>query len=169
LHWSIYVPVSNLALIPPRRTSFMLFWTAVQILWMFPMDKIAVSQKAKDDFWEQSEISFWFQSLSTASLTSLFHVILHGTILHGTNGLPPTTCIKLFNTYVLPRLLYGLETFILKPTHFNLLERFHLSFLRKIQCLPSRSVRGITYLLLGVRNVVGGNPLVPCNPVPVKL
>ena len=71
MHWSIYVPVSNLALIPPRRTSFMLFWTAVQILWMFPMDKIAVSQ---------SEISFWFQSLSTASLTSLFHVILHGTI-----------------------------------------------------------------------------------------
>ena len=58
-----------------------------------------------------------------------------GTGLHGTNGLPPTTCIKLFNTYVLPRLLYGLETFILKPTHFNLLERFHLSFLRKIQCL----------------------------------
>jgi hypothetical protein len=78
---------------------------------------------------------------------------LTGTGLHGTNGLPPTTCIKLFNTYVLPRLLYGLETFILKPTHFNLLERFHLSFLRKIQCLPSRSVRGITYLLLGVRPI----------------
>jgi hypothetical protein len=32
-----------------------------------------------------------------------------GTGLHGTNGLPRTTCIKLFNTYVLPRLLYGLE------------------------------------------------------------
>ena len=78
---------------------------------------------------------------------------LTGTGLHGTNGLPPTTCIKLFNTYVLPRLLYGLETFILKPTHFNLLERFHLSFLRKIQCLPSRSIRGITYLLLGVRPI----------------
>jgi hypothetical protein len=45
---SIYVPVSNLALIPPRRTSFMLFWTAAQILWMVPMDKIAVSQKAND-------------------------------------------------------------------------------------------------------------------------
>jgi hypothetical protein len=27
-----------------------------------------------------------------------------GTGLHGTNGLPPTTCIKLFNTYVFPRL-----------------------------------------------------------------
>ena len=77
---------------------------------------------------------------------------LTGTGLHGTNGLSPTACIKLFNTYVLPRLLYGLETFILKPTHFNLLEIFHLSFLRKIQCLPSRSIRGITYLLLGVRN-----------------
>jgi hypothetical protein len=25
---------------------------------------------------------------------------LTGTGLHGTNGLPPTTCIKLFNTYV---------------------------------------------------------------------
>jgi hypothetical protein len=43
--------------------------------------------------------------------------------LHGTNGLPPTTCIKLFNTYVLPRLLYGLETFILKTHTFQLIRK----------------------------------------------
>ena len=46
-----------------------------------------------------------------------------GTGLHGTNGLPRTTCIKLFNTYVLPRLLYGLETFILKTHTFQLIRK----------------------------------------------
>lgn len=78
---------------------------------------------------------------------------LTGTGLHGTNGLPPTTCVKLFNTYVLPRLLYGLETFVLKQIHFDLLEKFHINFLRKIQCLSDKSVKGITYLLLGVRPI----------------
>jgi hypothetical protein len=98
-------------------------------------------------------LSHVIYAIYLVKVMSVLLLAQNGTGLHGTNGLPPTTCIKLFNTYVLPRLLYGLETFILKPTHFNLLERFHLSFLRKIQCLPSRSVRGITYLLLGVRPI----------------
>ncbi|CAC5378829.1 unnamed protein product [Mytilus coruscus] len=76
---------------------------------------------------------------------------LTGTGFHGTNGLPPTTCMKLFMTYVLPRLLYGLETFVLKQYHLDALEKFYINFLRKIQCLPNKSVKGITYLLLGVR------------------
>ena len=32
---------------------------------------------------------------------------LTGTGVHGTNGLPPTTCLNIFKIYVLPRLLYG--------------------------------------------------------------
>ncbi|CAG2193629.1 unnamed protein product [Mytilus edulis] len=38
-------------------------------------------------------------------------------------------------------------------TQFNLelIQKFYINFLRKIQCLPNRSVKGITYLLLGVR------------------
>ena len=69
---------------------------------------------------------------------------LTGTGFHGTNWLPPTTCMKLFITYVLPRLLYGLETFVLKQYHLDALEKFYVDFLRKIQCLPNRSVKGIT-------------------------
>lgn len=78
---------------------------------------------------------------------------LTGTGLHGINGLPPTTCIQLFTLYVLPRLLYGLEIFVLNQCQIDKLEKFHLKFLRHIQCLPTRSVIGATYLLLGVRPI----------------
>ena len=34
---------------------------------------------------------------------------LMGAGLHGTNGLPPALCLRVYHTYVLPRMLYGLE------------------------------------------------------------
>ncbi|CAC5387499.1 unnamed protein product [Mytilus coruscus] len=58
---------------------------------------------------------------------------LTGTGFHGTNGLPPTTCMKLFITYVLPRILYSLETFVLKQYHFDALENITLNQILKRQ------------------------------------
>ncbi|VDH94176.1 Hypothetical predicted protein [Mytilus galloprovincialis] len=98
---------------------------------------------------EKNEVSINIDDRISCATKTLYS--LTGTGFHGTNGLPPTTCMKLFITYVLPRLLYGLETFVLKQYHLNALEKFYINFLRKIQCLPNRSVKGITYLLLGVR------------------
>ncbi|KAK3105993.1 hypothetical protein FSP39_010445 [Pinctada imbricata] len=76
---------------------------------------------------------------------------LTSTGLHGSNGLQPTTCYKIYSTYVLPRLLYGLETFALLQKHIDRLETYHISVLRLIQSLPPRAARSITYLLLGAR------------------
>jgi hypothetical protein len=42
---------------------------------------------------------------------------LMGSGVHGTNGLDPKTSYQIYNTYVLPRLLYGLEVLPLKTTH----------------------------------------------------
>jgi hypothetical protein len=82
LHWSIYVPVSNLALIPPLRTSFMLFWTAVQILWTLPMDKIAVSQNTILSLcYSRFEVT-WLLRANSNSKTHVRFVYILPEVLH---------------------------------------------------------------------------------------
>ena len=71
--------------------------------------------------------------------------------LHGSNGLTPSVCFRIYSTYVLPRLLYGLEINVLLQKHLVLLENFHISMLRLLQGLPKRTPRCISYLLLGAR------------------
>ena len=73
--------------------------------------------------------------------------------LHGTNGLSPAVCFRIYSLYVIPRLLYGLETFVLNKKNISQLENFHLSILRIIQSLPQRTARSISYLLLGARPI----------------
>ena len=51
---------------------------------------------------------------------------------HGTNGLSPMTSFQIYKTYVLPRLLYGLEILPLNKTHIATLEKFHKNSLRMI-------------------------------------
>ena len=41
---------------------------------------------------------------------------------HGTDGLSPATSYQIYKTYVLPRLLYGLEVLPLKKSHITTLE-----------------------------------------------
>ena len=70
--------------------------------------------------------------------------------VHGTNGLDPKTSYQLYNTYVLPRLLYGLIEFLpLKTTHINKLDDFHRKTIRFLQSLPQRTSIAAIYLLLG--------------------
>ena len=68
---------------------------------------------------------------------------------HGTNGLSPATSFQIYITYVLPRLLYGLEILPLNKTHIASLEKFHKNSLRIIQSLPERTATAAVYLLLG--------------------
>lgn len=82
---------------------------------------------------------------------SLYSLI--GTGVHGTNGLLPSQCLSMYNTYVLPRLLYGLEIFILRQKDLSLLEHFHINFLRSIQAIPTRTSKSITHLLVGCRTI----------------
>ena len=55
--------------------------------------------------------------------------------LHGTNGLNPLVSMKIYQTYILPRLLYGLESVILKKSEIDELSSYHKNFLRRIQGL----------------------------------
>ena len=68
---------------------------------------------------------------------------------HGTNGLSPTMLFQIYKTYVLPRLLYGLEILPLNKTHIATLETIHKNSLRMIQSLPERTATAAVYLLLG--------------------
>jgi hypothetical protein len=50
--------------------------------------------------------------------------------VHGSNGLNPKVSFKIYQCYVLPRLLYGLEILPLSKTHLDMLNKFHMKNLR---------------------------------------
>ena len=69
--------------------------------------------------------------------------------LHGHNGLSGEACIHIYKTYVLPRLMYGLEAISLNVGQIVELETFHRKTLRMIQSLPQRCAKCAIYLLSG--------------------
>jgi hypothetical protein len=54
---------------------------------------------------------------------------LMGAGLHGLNGLSPNVSIKMFNTYVLPRLTFGLESLVLCQREVQQFENFYRHYL----------------------------------------
>jgi hypothetical protein len=74
---------------------------------------------------------------------------LMGAGLHGLNGLSPMVSLKLYNTYILPRLLSAMETVILSQGEKDALETFHRGTIRQIQNLPIQTAIPAIYLLLG--------------------
>ena len=69
--------------------------------------------------------------------------------MHGSNGLNPKVSYKMYQCYVMPRLLFGLESIFLLKKHLKLLNDFHLDTLRKLQALPNRTSNAAVLLLLG--------------------
>ena len=69
--------------------------------------------------------------------------------MHGSNGLNPKVSYKMYQCYVLPRLLFGLETIFLSKKHIKILTDFHMDTLRKLQALPDRTSSAAVLLLLG--------------------
>ena len=69
--------------------------------------------------------------------------------MHGSNGLNPKVSYKMYQCYVMPRLLFGLESIFLLKKHLKLLNDFHLDTLRKLQALPNRTLNAAVLLLLG--------------------
>ena len=64
---------------------------------------------------------------------------LMGAGLHGYNGVNPKVGIKLWNMYVCPRLLFGLESVVLKKKDYTSLNLYHKSVLKNIQNVPERT------------------------------
>ena len=78
---------------------------------------------------------------------TLYSLIKTG--MHGSNGLNPKVSYKMYHCYVLPRLLFGLETIFLSKKHIKMLTDFHMDTLRKLQALPDRTSSAAVLLLLG--------------------
>ena len=74
---------------------------------------------------------------------------LIGSGFYGTNGIDAVTSYKIYHTYVLPRLIYGLEVLPLKTKHVENLETFHRKSIRYLQSLPQRIATAAIYLLVG--------------------
>jgi hypothetical protein len=68
---------------------------------------------------------------------------------HGTNGIDAVASYRIHHTYVLPRLIYGLEVLPLKKKHVENLESFHRKSIRYVQSLPQRIATAAIYLLVG--------------------
>jgi hypothetical protein len=69
-----------------------------------------------------------------------------GAGLHGLNGVNPKVSIHLVQTYVTPRLLYGLEILSLTLGDIRNLELYFKKLLRQIQHLSDRTANAATYL-----------------------
>ena len=75
---------------------------------------------------------------------------LIGTGVHGSNGINPKVSYKIYQCYVIPRMLYGLEVIPINDSQMENLSKFHLQTLKRIQSLPKRTANCAVYLLLGV-------------------
>ena len=75
---------------------------------------------------------------------------LMGAGFHSVNGLK--TCLNghLWSTYIVPRLVYGLEILSLKKQDIDNLEKFQRKSLRQLQGLPDKTSNSITLALLGI-------------------
>ena len=67
---------------------------------------------------------------------------------HGSNGLNPKVSYRLFQTYVMPRMLYGLAILDLRKKDIKQLSDFHIDLLPRIHALPSRAALSAVYLLV---------------------
>ena len=74
---------------------------------------------------------------------------LINTGVHGSNGLNPAVSYKIYQCYVVPRLLFGLEVLPITHTQLQLLSKFHIENLKRFQSLPTRTATCAVYLLLG--------------------
>ena len=74
---------------------------------------------------------------------------LMNTGVHGTNGLNPQTSYRIYQSYVMPRLLYGLEILPLNQKQQDILSRSHTKTFRNFQALPTRTATSTVFLLLG--------------------
>ena len=80
---------------------------------------------------------------------------LIGTDIHSNNGLCVSMSLSIYKAYVLPRVLYGLDTIVLPQYLIDKLESSHRKYLRAFQSLPDYVCSAIIYLLIGTLPLEG--------------
>ena len=83
----------------------------------------------------------------TLARRTLYLLINNG--VHGSNGINPIISYKIYQSYVLPRLLFGLEIMPLRQIDLNRLKKFHNNCLRRFQSLSQRTALCAVHLLIG--------------------
>ncbi|CAG2218577.1 Ubiquitin-associated domain-containing protein 2 [Mytilus edulis] len=78
---------------------------------------------------------------------------LLGAGLHGINGINPLLSYKLWRTYVIPRMLYGIEILNITKTDIQKLEAFSEKTFKQILSLPQRTADAAIYILLGAESI----------------
>ena len=68
----------------------------------------------------------------------------------------PWIAYKIYQCFVLPRLLFGLEVLPLTKTQISILSKFHISNLRRFQTLPIRTATCAVSLLIGALPLEAG-------------
>ena len=72
---------------------------------------------------------------------------------YGCSGVAPTVKAHLWMVFVLPRMLYGFETYCLRSKDVQQIEQLQRSVMKRIQCLPINTATSSAYGLLGIRPV----------------
>lgn len=75
---------------------------------------------------------------------------LLGSGLHAKRGMSPLVATKIWKTYVIPRILYGIEVMNYTQTDVTKLEKLQLKICKQIQGLPHRTANIAAYILLGI-------------------
>ncbi|KAK3089402.1 hypothetical protein FSP39_003368 [Pinctada imbricata] len=74
---------------------------------------------------------------------------LMGAGFHGYNGVNPKVSIKMWAMYVKPRMLYGLESHILKRKDIDAINHYHKKIIKQLMHLPQRTADAAVYILAG--------------------
>lgn len=74
---------------------------------------------------------------------------LMGAGMHGLNGVGPEISVTLISVYVLPVVMYGLDTMRLTQPDYKELNKLHRELLRRLQHLPISTAIPAIYLLTG--------------------
>ena len=74
---------------------------------------------------------------------------LMGSGLHEYNGLDPETTILIYQTYMLPTLVYGLEVILPEKKYMDMLERSNKKFLKHILGVSDTTADPAVYILTG--------------------
>ena len=69
--------------------------------------------------------------------------------LHGENGLDPENSLHLYQTYVLPVLLYGIEVILPRQKYMDMLDKFNKRNIKHILSLPTTTADPAIYILSG--------------------
>ncbi len=96
---------------------------------------------------KNKSMSAWIEE-KTALMRRTVHMLMD-VGLHGQTGLNPAAAVKVINTYVMPRALYGMGAVILSKEDEAKLNQAHRSLIREIQSLPRNTAKEAIYLLSG--------------------